>query len=942
MASSRQPGGVNGVRMAMPRWSGEPSGSPGESPAPRLWAFFRSRSPLTYEWTGVLAAVVLVSLVIGLDWGGDNVVRALSDVGQSVTAGFAAIASWDAGRRRRGRPRVAWYAICLAATSWCIGEAAWTWYELVLDRPGPVFGIPDAGFLGFPLPLLAGIVLLANARAYRSISTSIEALVVVLVLAMGFWELLIHPAWQASDSTLVERIVNVSYPAADLVLLAALVFSVSGRRHARARFVVLTFVWGLALFLASDIAYAAITLHADYYGGHVADLGWLGGFTMMGLAARTERYWHCDYETNRADVDRPIWPQLAPLFLVPAISAFILWADIGHDVTSDPVLLVLAFGASALVVSRQVLVVLDNVSMTREALRSHLHLEARVAERTREVVRTEATFRFLTESAHDGIVTIDSSGRVLSCNYAARHILGFGPDEPIRHVGQLLDSIAGRGASPMEELALLARNAGDGEIAAPIEITAVRRDGSEFPMELSLSSWTADGSLNFGAVLRDISERKRSEERLVYLAEYDGLTGLRNRRRLEEEVAAELARGRAYATTTSLLFIDLDRFKSINDSLGHQSGDEILVNLSRLIVDCLDETAFVARLGGDEFAVLLPFTDGPTALTIARYLADRIRDHAMVSHGQVLTTTASIGVACAPEHGKDVAELLVHADRAMYEAKHYRDHAVLFNPRREGDELTMRLPWPQRIRAALDEGRLSLYLQPILARSGEITQFEALIRLEEADEIILPGAFMEDVEDSAVIHAIDRWVTQEAIEMVARANASSRRLSLEVNLSARAFSDGELLPLIEAEIQRNGIDASALCFEITETAAIADTDKARVFIARLKALGCRFALDDFGVGFSSFASLKALDVDYVKIDGSFVRNATRDEVDQEIVRCIVQMTRAMGKQTVAEYVADDDTLRLMQALGVDYAQGFAIGRPMPEAIALQTASESAA
>lgn len=201
---------------------------------------------------------------------------------------------------------------------------------------------------------------------------------------------------------------------------------------------------------------------------------------------------------------------------------------------------------------------------------------------------------------------------------------------------------------------------------------------------------------------------------------------------------------------------------------------------------------------------------------------------------------------------------------------------------------------------------------------------------------------MEDVDDSAIIHAVHRWVTREAIAMIHRANTAGRSLSLEVNLSARAFSDGDLLPLIKSEIRRHGIDASALCFEITETAAVADADKARLFIARLKTLGCRFALDDFGVGFSSFASLKELAVDYVKLDGSFVRNGARNEVDQEIVRRIVQMSRAMGKKNVAEYVTDSATLQLVRKLGVDHAQGFALGRPMPEKVALRSIVKSAA
>jgi EAL domain-containing protein (putative c-di-GMP-specific phosphodiesterase class I) len=265
----------------------------------------------------------------------------------------------------------------------------------------------------------------------------------------------------------------------------------------------------------------------------------------------------------------------------------------------------------------------------------------------------------------------------------------------------------------------------------------------------------------------------------------------------------------------------------------------------------------------------------------------------------------------------------------MYWAKDLRDRVALYSGKRDGDSLTYRRPWEQRIREALEEDLFALYLQPIQDREGAVTRWEVLLRLTEPGGVAVPpAAFLDSAERSGLIHAIDRWVVSNAMEFAARYPADVP-ITLEINLSGKGIGDQELLRTIERNLEQLGVDASRLVFEVTETAAIADVEQAKAFISRLKQLGCSFALDDFGVGFSSFYSLKLLDVDYLKIDGSFIRNLANDHVDREVVTAITHMAHAMGMATVAEFVGDQATAQILRDIGVDYLQGYHVGMPVP-------------
>jgi diguanylate cyclase (GGDEF)-like protein len=435
------------------------------------------------------------------------------------------------------------------------------------------------------------------------------------------------------------------------------------------------------------------------------------------------------------------------------------------------------------------------------------------------------------------------------------------------------------------------------------------------------------------ASLRDLTERRDLEARMLHVAAHDGLTGLFNRRRFEEEIERELAQARRYGTRGALLFLDLDSFKSVNDRLGHRAGDALLMRVASLLRKHLRESDIVARLNGDEFAALLPQADTDAAQTVANRLLDSIRRNALAVAGQQAQTTVSIGIALFPEQGATPEDLLVNAERAMRHVKNNgRDGCWVY--RVEGETATTvrnERDWERTIREALATDRFVAYAQPILDLSaGAISQYELLIRLiGDNGEVILPNSFLGVAERTGLIHAIDRWMVKRAIQMIADERRQGRELKVEVNLSGTAFTDRELLPMIQYELLRTHINPACLTLEITETAAIADLDQARQFISSLRGWGCRFALDDFGVGFSSFTYLKHLPVDFVKLDGSFIRNLPNDAADQHLVRAMVEVARSLGKQTIAEFVGDEATVKLLRTLGVDYAQGYYIGRPAP-------------
>src|SRR3954447_18429593 len=559
------------------------------------------------------------------------------------------------------------------------------------------------------------------------------------------------------------------------------------------------------------------------------------------------------------------------------------------------------------------------------------------ARRQAEVAAREAEERFRSAFEHGPVgiglvdVTAEGRGRFIEVNRALREITGYDEED-------LLATSVTAISHPEDvdaEIDLLNKLAAGEVPTFSLEKRSLRPDGEAIwtSVNASLVRGIADDPLYAIVQVQDVSDRKRFEGQLQYLADHDPLTGLFNRRRFEAELGRQVAFNARYGPTGAVLVVDLDHFKYVNDTLGHAVGDELIGRIGSLLRDRLRETDVVARLGGDDFAILLPSADSEQARMVGEGIVSAVRGQSVaMSAERSLRLTACVGVALfGQDYDVSHEAALVNADIAMYEAKEAgRDRCVLLDAT-EGPQTQMRarLTWSERIRTALEEDRFELFQQPILdVRKNEVTHHELLVRLPgDSGELIPPGTFLYIAEQFGSIQAIDRWVVGQAAALIKRIHAEGNPVTLSVNLSGASITDASLLDFVESELRDTGIDPHALIFEVTETAAIVNIEKARRFAERLGELGCAFALDDFGAGFGSFYYLKHLPFDYLKIDGDFIRQLPASKADQLTVKAIVQIAHGLGKKTVAEFVGDDATLRLLGRYGVDFAQGYFTGKP---------------
>jgi diguanylate cyclase (GGDEF)-like protein/PAS domain S-box-containing protein len=565
-----------------------------------------------------------------------------------------------------------------------------------------------------------------------------------------------------------------------------------------------------------------------------------------------------------------------------------------------------------------------------------LERERRAAERSLHEVH--ARFQSAFANAPIGMALVDMEGRWLQVNDALCRITGYTRDElkattlrALTHpedvdldadfLRELLD-----GRTPSYQIEKRYRHAWGHYVWGLLTVSMVRDDQGT--------------ALHLVSQVQDISERKELAQRLEYLTDHDFLTGLVNRRRFEQELCREAERVARYGTPGAVLVIDLDNFKDVNDAFGHKAGDDLLKGVAGAVRHRIRQTDLLARIGGDEFAVLLPQTDADQAQVAADGIVKAMGRHVAVLGDRSIRVTASVGVALFD--GLSAVEVLACADLAMYEAKQAgRNRFALYDPGRgRRQQVSARLAEVEHLRTALEENRFVLYGQPILdLRENRVCRYEILLRLRnEGDgEPLTPSTFLYVAERFGLIQAIDSWVARQAIALIAEHERAGRRLVLHVNLSGKSIGDPRVAALTESALAEAGIDPSRLVFELTETAAIANIEEAKAFAHRLRARGCRLALDDFGAGFGSFYYLKTLPFDYFKIDGDFIRGVAASPMDQLVVGAIVSIARGMGKQTIAEFVTDDETVRLLEKAGVDYAQGYHVGRPRPLRDLLPTA-----
>lgn len=442
-------------------------------------------------------------------------------------------------------------------------------------------------------------------------------------------------------------------------------------------------------------------------------------------------------------------------------------------------------------------------------------------------------------------------------------------------------------------------------------------------------------------IYEDVTRERQTAEQLVYLAERDALTGLYNRHRFQQELARTMLDSDRHQTQCAVMFFDLDEFKTINDSYGHRAGDALLIRVASEISTLVRRNEVLARLGGDEFAILLPSAQGNEAEVLADRVVRAIAQIPFRFEGQNLRLTTSLGIAYYPGQAADADDLVARADIAMYQAKDAGKNTWrVFRADTEADtEMRTRLSWGERISNALDKGLFQLHFQGVYrAEDGTLSHLEALIRMTDErnpGQLIMPGHFIQLAEKSGRILDIDRWVIHEIVRRLAENPAIP---SIALNLSGRSLSEPGLPQYIGDELRQAGVNPSRLIVEITETAAVSDLHDAQRMIEALRQLGCGVCLDDFGVGFASFAYLKHLHVDTIKIDGIFIRDLPSDPDNQVFVQAMVSVALGLGKSVVAEYVEDGPTLALLRQFGVDLVQGYFLDRPILDHPALHVST----
>ncbi|MEW5011469.1 MAG: EAL domain-containing protein [Cycloclasticus sp.] len=458
-------------------------------------------------------------------------------------------------------------------------------------------------------------------------------------------------------------------------------------------------------------------------------------------------------------------------------------------------------------------------------------------------------------------------------------------------------------------------------------------------LALSLKSERDERMANEEKLLHELSERRIMEARLQYLVAHDELTGLSNRSGLEKAVDFAILRCNNFKQHGALLDIDLDQFKVVNDIEGHETGDCLLVEIATLIRSALDADAFISRVGSNLFQVLLSKTSEQEALDIAERLRLKIDEFDFKTGSNVYNVSASIGVAIlAPlEKIRRPSELMSKADHACYTAKTLgRNRVNLFEGENEQlASLRDDAQWVPKIRRALKEDAFQLVFQPVVnASDGHVSHYETLLRMiDDNGDLLSPVKFIPVAERMGLINQVDLWVVSHVIDYIAGLGKDQEDICFTVNLSIHALQGDFLLPVLQQKLETSWISPARLTFEITETAAVSNFEKTRKMVARIRALGCRFALDDFGAGFSSFNYLKNFPVDYLKIDGQFINNLALDPADQVLVKSMIDIAHSLGKKAIAEYVSNPEILRILQEFGVDYVQGYLLGKPEKELLA---------
>jgi len=544
----------------------------------------------------------------------------------------------------------------------------------------------------------------------------------------------------------------------------------------------------------------------------------------------------------------------------------------------------------------------------------------------------------------DGVITTDTDGRIEYLNPVAEHYLGWNVGEArgrqLSEVYRVVDERTGKAIAPLPFTNLRAADPDE-----PAAVRLVDRSGRECPVRYSHAPIRGRDGAEHGriVVFHDVSQIRAMAQQLIWQASHDALTGLVNRREFERRLTELIETAKSQRREHALLFMDLDNFKAVNDTCGHSAGDELLRQLTAIMLSRMRGSDTLARLGGDEFGALLEACPLDQSLRIANAMRETVREFRFVWEGKTFSVGVSIGLVPITADSEDGVRVLAVADACCYEAKNRgRDRVQVYRPReRDYGARHEELRIVSQINRAFELGQFRLYCQRILpldsAKQRE-PHHEVLVRmLDRAGNLVPATGFMPAAERYNLLTSIERWVVSSLVEHLHRQwtagaiphelHGSGERGYYSVNISGASINDKSFPEFLRNLLTRYQLPAGLLCFEITETTAISNLAKAAELMRELKGMGCRFALDDFGTGMSSFAYLKYLPVDYLKIAGVFIKDMATDPMDYAIVDSINRISHILGMQTVAESVEDAGTLEKIKELKLDYAQGYFIAEP---------------
>ncbi len=886
----------------------------------------RLRVPLRYPASLVVVVAWIVALRAS---GGDtDTGRWVSNVGLVVLTGLAA-GSCLLRASRPGPARRAWLLLGLGVASWCSGQAVWTLFESVQGREVPFPSFADAGYL-LAVPLLtAGLLALPGSSGGLStrVRTVLDGVVVAVSLGMVSWELVLAATLRAGADSPFAAVISLAYPVGDVVCGTVAVVALARARHGTGVRLssLLLLTGGCVAFAIGDSGFAYLTLRDSYYSGHPIDLGWFTGFTLLGLAARVPQ------ETEAVGAERGQSTRVGVVAPYVAVVAALV-AGVAREITVGRLGPFLAWGTLLLVlllVVRQVLALQENATLTRQ-------LEARVADRTaeltartRELSGQELWFRSLVQNLSDVVAVVDDHGSV---TYATPSSLDHFGVAPSQLVGRgLVDWWGPLDAARLQPLlAELRRQPG----VSRVFTGAVRHSaGHLVPVEATVTSLAAEQAVRgFVLNVRDITERRQLELELSHQAFHDALTGLANRSLFVDRVRHALAVERHAERGLAVLFLDLDGFKAVNDTLGHAAGDRLLKQVADRLEACVRPGDTVARLGGDEFGVLLEeLGSGDDGSDVARRIAVALRAPVELD-GRDVTVRSSCGIALR-RSDESADELMRNADLAMYRAKAVGGDAhALFEPGMHL-ELVRRLQLEEDLRHAVERGELEVWYQPTHAlAAGDWVGCEALVRWRHPVRgLVPPDVFIGVAEELGLIVELGAFVLHEACRQTAhwrRTRPELAALDIAVNVSSRQLDDPGFLAVVDAALAAAGLPGSALTVELTESVLVEHDEQMQDLLARLKQRGVRLAIDDFGTGYSSLSYLHRFPVDVLKVDRSFVSGVAAGSDEEELARTIVKLGQSLGLVVVAEGIEEDAQLQSLQVMGCDLGQGFLFSRPL--------------